>query len=342
MVHTFRTKQPTSRARRALTALILGATALTPLTLLAQATSTSSGLAWPTKPIRLIVNFPPGGAADQLARMIGQPLQEALGQPVVIENRGGAGGNIGGDAVAKAPADGYTLLMSSGGMVSINPFLYAHMPFDPVKDIRPVAAVARVLVFLVTKPDLPAKDVQEFINYIKANPGKLSFGSPGNGSSPHLAAEMFKSQTNTFAVHIPYRGGGPALQDLLGGQFDFWFDPGIGLPHVRSGRLKLLAIGSARRSPLFPDVPTLSEAGLPGFDADTFFGLYAPAGTPNEVVTRVNREVNRILATPAIRERIAAIGGEASPMSPTDFGARAGVDSIRFGALIKARGINAN
>lgn len=335
--------------RRALLALALAAGAVlpvahaqTPAAAPGTAASTGAGQAWPNKPVKIIVNFPPGGAADQLARMIGQPLQEALGQPVVIENRSGAGGNIGGDAVAKAPADGYTLLMSSGGMVSINPFLYARMPFDPVKDIRPVAAVARVLVFLVTKPDLPAKDVQEFISYIRANPGKLSFGSPGTGSSPHLAAEMFKVQTNTFAVHVPYRGGGPALQDLLGGQFDFWFDPGVGLPHVRSGRLKLLAVGSMLRSPLFPDIPTLNESGLRGFDADTYFGFYAPAGTPTEIVTRVNREVNRILATPAVRERIAAIGGEASPMSPAEFGARANVDSVRFGALIKARGIKAD
>lgn len=325
--------------RRALLGAALAAASTLPV---AQAQTASPAAAWPNKPIKIVVNFPPGGAADQLARMVGQPLSEALGQPVVIENRSGAGGNIGGDAVAKAPADGYTLLMSSGGMVSINPFLYSRMSFDPVRDIQPVAAVARILVYLVTKPDLPVKNAQEFISYVRANPGKLSFGSPGNGSSPHLAAEMFKAQTNTFAVHVPYRGGGPALQDLLGGQFDFWFDPGVGLPHVRSGRLKLLAIGSMARSPLFPDVPTLNEAGLTGFDADTFFGFYAPTGTPNEIVTRVNREVNRILATPAIRERIAAIGGEASPMTPADFGARANLDSKRFGALIKARGIKAD
>ncbi len=295
--------------------------------------------AWPAKPIKVIVNFPPGGAADQLARMVGQPLSEALGQPVAIENRGGAGGNIGGDAVAKSAADGYTFLMSSGGMVSINPHLYARMPFDPAKDLRPVASVARIAVYLVTKPDLPAKNVAEFVAYLKANPGRVSFGSPGNGSSPHLAAETLKSMTNTYAVHVPYRGGGPALQDLLGGQFDFWFDPGVGLPHVRTGKLKLLAVGSPKRSPLFPDVPTLDEAGLKGFDADSYFGFYAPAGTPDALVTRVNAEVNKILATASIRERIVALGGEAAPMTPADFGARAAVDSTRFGGLIKSRGI---
>ncbi len=295
--------------------------------------------AWPSKAVRVIVNFPAGGAADQLARLVGQPLSEALGQPVVIDNRGGAGGNIGGDLVAKSAPDGCTLLMSSGGMVSINPHIYAKMPFDPTKDIVPVASIARIAVYLVTKPDMPVKDVREFVAYLRQNPGKTSFGSPGNGSSPHLAAEMLKSMTGTFSLHVPYRGGGPALQDLLGGQFDFWFDPGVGLPHVRNGRLKLLAIGSPKRSPMFPEVPTMEEAGYKGFDADSYFGFYAPAGTPAEVVGRVNREVNKILASAAIRSRIAELGGEAAPMSPAEFGQRATLDSARFGKLIQERGL---
>ena len=294
---------------------------------------------WPAKPLRVIVNFPPGGAADQLARAIGQPLQEALGQPVVIENRAGANGNIGGEAVAKAPNDGYTLLMSSGGMVSVNPHLYAKMAFDPTKDLIPVAAAARVLVFLEVKPTLPVNNVKEFLAYMKANPGKLSFGSPGNGSSPHLAAEMMKAQTGMYAVHVPYRGAAPAMQDLLGGQLDFMFDPGIGLQQVKSGKLKLLAVGSPKRSPLFPDVPTLAEAGLEGFDADSWFGFYAPAGTPPAVVSRLNSEINKALGTQAVKDRISAIGGIPAPMSPSDFNLRASIDSARFGALIKTRGI---
>ncbi|MDP2452260.1 tripartite tricarboxylate transporter substrate binding protein, partial [Polaromonas sp.] len=237
--------------RRTLLALALIASSLFSAAQ-AQTTSSGSGQAWPAKPVKVIVNFPPGGAADQLARAIGTPLAEALGQPVVVENRGGANGNIGGEAVAKAPADGYTLLMSSGGMVSVNPHLYPKMSFNPAKDLVPVAAAARVLVFLEVKPSLPVNNVKEFLAYMKANPGKLSFGSPGNGSSPHLAAEMLKAQTNTFAVHVPYRGAAPAMQDLLGGQLDFMFDPGIGLQHVKAGKLKLLAVGSAKRSPLFP------------------------------------------------------------------------------------------
>jgi tripartite-type tricarboxylate transporter receptor subunit TctC len=301
--------------------------------------SAAQAQTWPAKPVKVIVNFPPGGAADQLARAIGVPLAEALGQPVVVENRGGANGNIGGEAVAKAPADGYTLLMSSGGMVSVNPHLYPKMSFNPAKDLVPVAAAARVLVFLEVKPSLPVNNVKEFLAYLKANPGKLSFGSPGNGSSPHLAAEMLKAQTNSFAVHVPYRGAAPAMQDLLGGQLDFMFDPGIGLQHVKAGKLKLLAVGSAKRSPLFPDVPTLDEVGLKNFDADTWFGFYAPAGTPPAVVSRLNQEINKILATQPVKDRIMAIGGIPAPMSPSDFNMRAAIDGTRFGALIKARNI---
>jgi len=321
-------------ARRAWFAL-----ALLPLVLAAPA---ALAQAWPSKPVRVIVNFPPGGAADQLARAIGQPLSEAIGQPVVIENRGGANGNIGGEAVAKSPPDGYTLLMSSGGMVSVNPHIYPKMSFDPARDLVPVASAARIAVYLVAKPSIPAGNVRDFIAYAKSQPVSLSYGSPGTGSSPHLAGEMFKQQAGVPAVHVPYRGAAPALQDLLAGQLDFFFDPGIGLPHVRSGKLKLLAVGSLKRSPLFPDVPTLDEAGLKGFDADTVFGFYAPAGTPADVVQRLNREINRILGTQPIRDRIVALGGEALPLSPAEFGAKATDDSRRFGAIIRERKILAD
>ena len=312
-------------------AIMFGAISLMPLVAAAQT--------WPSKPIKVIVNFPPGGAADQIARAISVPLQEALGQPVVVDNRAGAGGNIGGEAAAKSPPDGYTLLLTSGGLVSINPAIYPKMPFNPSKDIIPVAAAARVLVFLEVKPSLPVKDVKAFIAYAKANPGKLTYGSPGNGSSPHLAGEMFKDMTQSFAVHVPYRGAAPAMQDLLGGQIDFMFDPGIGLNQVRAGKLKLLAVGSPQRSPLFPDVPTLSEVGLKGFDADTVFGFYAPAGVPADIVSRLNREINKILGTQAVKDRIAALGGEVAPMSPAEFGAKAHEDTARFGRLIRDRHI---
>ena len=294
---------------------------------------------WPSKPIKIVVNFPPGGAADQIARSMTQPLQEALGQPVLVENKSGAGGNIGGDAVAKSSPDGYTLLMSSGGMVSVNPHIYPKMPFDPAKDLVPVASAARVLVFLVTQPSFPAKDANEFLAYMKANPGKLSFGSPGNGSSPHLATEMMKSQAGVFATHVPYRGAAPALNDLLAGQLDFLFDPGVAMPHIKAGKLKLLAVGSPKRSSLFPGVPTLDEIGLKDFDADTIFGIYAPAGTPAEVITRLNREINRVLTLPGPRERIAALGGEPAPMTPAQFHDKALEDGKRFGKVIRERKI---
>lgn len=321
------------------TARLLRRTLLASLVALAGVLPAAHAQSWPAKPVKVVVNFPPGGVADVLARLVAAPLQDVLGQPVVVENRAGSGGNIGGESVAKSPADGYTLLMSSGGMVSVNPHIYPKMPFNPAKDLTPVASVARVAVFLVAKPALPVNNAKEFLAYLKASPGRLSYGSPGNGSSPHLATEMLKSMTDTFAVHVPYRGAAPALNDLLAGQIDFAFDPGIGLSHVRAGRLKLLAVGSPKRSPLFPDVPTVEEAGLKGFDADTYFGFYAPTGTPTAVINRLNTEINKILTAQVVKERVAALGGEAAPMSPQQFAAKAADDSRRFGKLIKERNI---
>ena len=319
---------------------LAGTAALTTLLALGS-TGAALAQAYPDKPIKVIVGFPPGGAADQIARLVSTPLATALGQPVVVENRAGANGNIAGDAVAKSPADGYTVLMSSGGMVSVNPHL-SRMSFDPVKDLTPVASAARVLVYLMARPSLEAKNVQELVAYAKANPGKLTYGSAGSGSSPHLAGEMLKAQSGMFAVHVPYRGAAPALADLMGGQIDYYFDPGIGLAHAKAGRTKLLAVGSLKRSPLFPDVPTLDEAGLKGFDADSIFGFYAPAGTPPAVVAKLNTEINKILGTPGVKERITALGGEALPLTPAEFGKRGMDDSQRFGAIIRDRKITAD
>jgi tripartite-type tricarboxylate transporter receptor subunit TctC len=303
--------------------------------------STSLAQTWPTHPIRLTVNFPPGGAADLLARLIGQSLGETLGQPVVIENKGGANGNLGGEAVARSAPDGYSLLMSSGSMVAINPHLYASMPFDPAKDLIPVASVARVPFYLVVRAENPVQDFKAFIADLKANPGKRNFGSPGIGSSPHLAAELLKKMTGTDAVHVPYRGAAPALNDLLAGQLDFLFDPGIAIEHVKAGKLRAIAIGSPQRSPQLPEVPTLAELGLAGFDADAIFGVYAPAGTPRDIVARLNTEINRALGTVALKERIMAVGNIPAAMSPDEFGERAREDSKRFGAIIRERGITA-
>lgn len=313
-------------------ALLLSA----PLTALAQAG------AWPTKPIRVVVNFPPGSSPDVLARAVSQPLQQALGQPVIIENRAGASGMIGAEAVVKAPADGYTLLMTAGSAITTNPFIYASMPYDSDKDLVPVAAAARITLFLVARADLPVKTAQEFLAYMKANPGKLSYASAGNATGLHLAGEMLKSQAGVYALHVPYRGSTPALQDLLSGQVDFLFDPGISLAHVRSGKLRLLAVAGMRRSPAFPDVPTLNEVGLKGFDAGQTHGFYAPAGTPPAVVERLNSEINRILATPAVKAQIDTLAAEATPMTVQQFATVMADDSRRYGAIIKERKIKAD
>ena len=297
---------------------------------------------WPTQPVRLVVNFPPGSSPDVLARAVSLPLQQALGQPVIVENRAGATGIIGAEMVTKAPADGYTLLMTAGTTIATSPFIYPKIPYDTAKDLVPVAAAARIVLFLVAKPDLPVKNVQEFLAYLKAHPGKLSYGSAGNGSGPHLAGEMLKSQAGVYAVHIPYRGASLALQDLLAGQIDFYFDPGIALSHVRAGKLRMLAVAVPARSSLFPEIPTLSEAGLKGFDAGTTHGFYAPRNTPPEVVIRLNREINRILTLPNVRSQIAAIGAEPTPLTPAQFATQMNDDSLRFAAIIKEHHIRAD
>ena len=295
--------------------------------------------AWPSKPVKLVVAFPPGGVADVMARVVSQPLSEALGQPVIIENRAGANGNVAADTAAKAPADGYTLLVSTTGIESVNPFLFAKMPYDPGKDLAHVAALGRIQLFLVTKPSLPVKDTKEFVAFAKASPGKLSYGSAGPGSTPHLAGELFKQPAGFYATPIPYRGAAPALQDLLASQLDYYFDPGISFPHVRTGKLKMLAVASNKRSALFPDVPTLGEVGYKGVEADTWFGVYAPAGTPADVFARLNRDINKALAVASVKARFLDVGVEATPMSPAEFKAIAQAETKVFSALIKERGI---
>jgi tripartite-type tricarboxylate transporter receptor subunit TctC len=332
-------KVPTlSSARRAL----LAGTSAALVLLAVPATALAQAGAWPSKPVRVVVNFPPGSSPDVLARAVSQPLQQALGQPVIIENRAGASGMIGAEAVAKAPADGYTLLMTAGSAITTNPFIYASMPYNSDRDLVPVAAAARITLFLVARADLPVKTAQEFLAYLKANPGKLSYASAGNATGLHLAGEMLKSQAGVYALHVPYRGSTPALQDLLAGQVDFLFDPGISLAHVRSGKLRLLAVAGMRRSPAFPDVPTLHEVGLKGFDAGQTHGFYAPAGTPAAVVERLNSEINRILATPAVKTQIDTLSAEATPMTVQQFATLMADDSKRYGAIIKERGIKAD
>lgn len=296
--------------------------------------------AFPSRPLRMIINFPPGGSPDIIGRSVAVPLAQYLGQPVTVENRSGASGTIGADAVAKSAPDGYSLLLSSGSAMSIVPHLQ-RMPYD-LKDLIPVAPGARLEVFLVARGDLPVNNIQEFLRYMRANPGKLSYASPGNGSSPHIAGEMMKSQANVFAVHIPYRGSAAVVQDMLAGRIDFSFDPGTAFPHVRSGKLKLLAVGAAKRSALFPDTPTLAESGLPGFDAGTTHGFWYPAGTPAAIVERMNREINRAMGEKAVIDAIRSIGAEPTPMSPQQFGQVIDTDSRRYVSIIRERRISAD
>ena len=295
---------------------------------------------WPERPIRLVVNFAPGGAADVMGRAISPTMSQVLGQSVVVDNKPGANGNIGIGETVRAPKDGYTLLLSSGGGISINPMIYSKLPFNPEKDLIPVAAVARVHVFLETNPSLPVSNVQDFIKHLQANPGKLSYGSPGPGSSPHLAGEMFKRAAKVDATHIPYKGAGPALTDVLSGQLQYWFDPGPGLKQVEAGKLKLLAIGSPQRSPLYPKVPTLAESGLPGFDADTLFGIYAPAGTPAPVVEAVRASVLKALEQKNVIDVLQGLGSTPEPnMSRQAFVDHHAKERVRFAPLIKAIGL---
>ena len=316
-------------------ALLAGAALGLPQAALAQA-------AWPNKPIRFIVNFPAGGSPDIVARGVATPRAAALGVPVVVENRAGAGGIVGTDAVAKAVPDGYTFLVSSGSNMSIVPLISAKLPYSPEKDIVPVAAGARLELFLVVRADLPFNTYADFIKYAKANPGKLTYGTPGNGTSPHIAGEMLKSQAGIYSVHIPYKGSGAVLQDLLGGQIDYSFDPGIAFQHIKTGKLSLLAMGSAKRSPLYPNTPTLAELGLKGFDTGTTHGFWAPAGTPQAIVDRVNGEINKTLQMPAVADAIKALGADPVAMSPAQFGALTKNDLNRYAVIVKERKITSD
>ena len=318
----------------------IGLAALSGLALGALGSAQAQGAPWPgLKPIRMIVNFPAGGSPDIVARAVSNTLSQALGQQVVVDNRGGAGGIIGSDLAAKSAPDGYTFLCSSGSGASIVPYITAKMPFDHDKDLIPVAAGARLQLYLIVRGDAPYKNFAEFIAYAKRQPGKMSYGTPGNGTSPHIAGEMLKSQAGIFSVHIPDRGSAAALQDLLAGNVDYLLDPGIAFAHVRSGRLRLLAVTSPQRLALFPDAPTLMELGLKDFDAGTTHGFWAPAGTPAAIVDRMNTEINRALKVPNAVETLRAIGAEPTPMTAVEFGAVTKADARRFAQIIKERKI---
>jgi tripartite-type tricarboxylate transporter receptor subunit TctC len=307
------------------------------LALLLASAAAANAQGWPNKPIRYIVPYPAGGNTDITGRLIGQKLSEALGQPVVIDNLPGGGANIGAAAAARAAPDGNTLFQGTGSTHGINSSLFPKLPFDPIKDFTPIALLVESPLFLVVTPDLPVKTVPELVAYAKAHPGKLSFGSVGIGSAHHLASELLKQRAGLDMVHVPYRGSAPVLQDLMGGQIQLAFDA-TALQLVQEGRLRALAVASTKRWPTAPDIPAMSEVGFPDFEVGGWFGLFGPAGTPRPIVDRVNAEVNRILAMPPIKQRLAEIGLEPLGGTPEQLAKHVEAELAKWPAIVTAAG----
>jgi tripartite-type tricarboxylate transporter receptor subunit TctC len=312
------------------------------LVLAVVASTAAHGQVYPAKPIRLIVPFPPGGAVDFYARVVQPPLSEMLGQPIVIENKAGASGMVGAELVAKSAPDGYTLLLGNIASLAINVGIYPKMPYDPLKDLTPIVRTVDVNYALVVHPSLPVKTVPELIAYAKANPGKLAYGSAGSGSLPHLGTELFKAQTGTDMVHVPYKGGGPMVTDLLGGSVQMVIaDQANLMPHVQAGKLRALAVATPKRSPNAPELPTIAESGVAGFDATAWQGLVGPAGLPPDVVKRLNDAFNKAMAMPAVREKL--LGGGLEPVggTPEQFAAFIGSEIAKWTRIAKDVGAKA-
>jgi len=296
--------------------------------------------AWPSKPVRVIVNVAPGGVADITMRVLGARLSETLAHPVLVENRPGGDGYIGFEAAIRSEHDGYTLVYAPGSTTMMAPHLVRRADLDPLKVLTPVAATGRVSLYLVVNPALPVATFAEFLAYARANPGKLNYGTPGNGTSPHIATEVFNREAKVKLNHIPYKGAGPALKDLLGGHIQVALDPGVGLPQVKSGKLRMLAVAGGSRHPDYPGVPTLEESGIKGVDGGPYFGLYAPAGTPRAVIDRLNAEVQKAMKEPSVRDRFVALAVDiAEPMTPDAFAAYVKAESERYSKLIPVLGM---
>ncbi len=321
--------------RRAALSLAATLAALTP-----QAAAAAD--AYPAKPIRFVVAFPPGGGTDIIARSIAQKLAERIAQQVVVDNRPGAGGNIGTDIVAKSAPDGYTILMGSAGPLAINASLFAKMPFDPIKDLAPVTLAASTPNVLVVHPSLPARTVKELIALARARPGEINFASSGHGTPAHLAGELFNSMAGVKLVHVPYKGAAPALADLLGGQVQIMFSTmPPALPHVKDGKLRALAVTSRKRSPATPELPTIDEAALPGFEAITWHGVVVPVGTPAAIIARLNREIVAVLHLPDVVERLSNQGAEALGSTPEEFASYIRSESIKWAKVVRESGAKA-
>ena len=312
--------------------VFLAAALLLPLSAFAQS--------WPARPVTFIVPFPAGGGTDAFARPLAAQLSKQLGRQVIIDNRGGAGGTLGAGIAAKAAPDGYTFFIG-GAHHAIAPSIYPKLDYDIQKDFTPIALVATPpQVIVVNAQKIPATDLKSFLDYVKKNPGKLNYGSAGNGTSHHLAGELFKMQTKTFITHIPYRGAGPALQDLVAGQVDMMFDGlGSSAPHLKGGRIKALAVASATRAPGFPDVPTAAEAGVPGYEVSTWYGMWAPKGTPADVVERMASEVQKALASPELKTAWNNSGSDIPQLTQAKFGAMVDAEIKRWAAVVKAAGV---
>jgi tripartite-type tricarboxylate transporter receptor subunit TctC len=291
--------------------------------------------AWPTaKPIRIVVGFAAGGTTDAMARVMAQSFSEALGQTVLVDNKPGASGNVAASEVIRATPDGYTFLIAPTSFETANPFLFKQT-IDPAKELTPVAGIGRSQMYLVVKPQSPFKDAKELIGFARANPGKLSYASAGAGTPPHLAGELFKKVTNSSVAHIPYRGAAPALNDVMANQVDYVFDPGIAFQHVRAGKVRMLAVAGANRSSFFPDVPTLSELGFKGAELDIWFGMWAPNGTPAEVIQRMNQEIGKALKQPNTKTRYEALGAEPVGMDNAPFKSLLKTETTMLSNLIK-------
>ncbi len=311
------------------------------LFLLALPCGTALSQAYPTRPVRMVVGFPPGGGTDVVARIISPRLSENLGQPVVIENRPGATGTVAAAMVAKSPADGYTIMMGHVSVNAIAPSLFPNLQYDVAKDFAPITLAASVPHFVVVHPSVPVNSVSELIAYAKARPGKLSFPSAGNGSTPHLAGEIFKSMAGVNLVHVPYKGTGQSMQDLLAGQHQVAFDTApASAGYVRSGRMRVLGVSSAKRVPEYPDVPTVAEAGVPGYEVTTWYGVFAPGGTPAAIVNRLHADITNAMQAPDTRTRLAGAGADGTiTRSPEEFAAMVRADVARYAKIIKDAGL---
>jgi tripartite-type tricarboxylate transporter receptor subunit TctC len=304
---------------------------------------TVPGQTYPTRPIHIMVPSSPGaGVTDIMARLVGQHLSARIGQQIVIDNRPGASGILGSEVVSRAAPDGYTLLVANVSLV-VNPFLYPKMPYDPLKDFVPVTMINSAPLLLVVHPSIPAKSVTELIAFAMSHPGQLNYGSGGLGSTPYLAAELFKSLAGIDVVHVPYKGGAPALSDLVGGQLTFMIEnmPGT-MPYARAGNLRALAITSPQRTELAPELPTMAEAGVPGYEISGWNGLFAAKGTPPDIVARLHSEVTKILRTPGVRQELATLGAEPVGDTPDEFAAFLRADAARWGKIIQEKGIRSD